>query len=294
MRVSIIIPCYNNERFVAEAIESALSQTYPIAETIVVNDGSTDGSLEVIQSFSGIIAVSQANAGAAAARNRGLGHATGDYIVFLDADDRLRPEAVALHLACFMQNPDAPMVYGSVHIIDNVGASISDSIQEPSRFDWREVLFGRIPSPSQSMFRRESLRLIGDFDPNLRIGEDFAMYLRLATDAQIVCHGAIVADYRKHADQQTRRPAALLDSTMLSQRNFRASFDEAAQSDPIWARADRHWKEFWGQWILNEAIKSGLRRDWSRLRASLATYLRCMPYTVFGTLSYVAGRLLGR
>lgn len=294
MRASIVIPCYNTERFIAEAIQSALAQTYPIAEIVVVNDGSTDGSLEIIKSFSGISVVSQANGGLSAARNAGLSHVTGDYVVFLDADDRLLPDAVELHLAAFAKNPGAPMVYGSAHLIDSDGCAIGDSPQPPAHFGWREVLFGRTPSPSQAMFHRESLGRIGNFDGRVRIGEDFPVYLRLSRSAEIVCHGAFVVDYRRHPGQLTKRPAALLESIIGSQRAFRATFEHGAQGDPIWRQAERHWRIYWGQWIPIEVIKSGLRRDWVRLWESLSTYLHHMPDTLTGSARYARNRILGR
>ncbi|NEO92714.1 MAG: glycosyltransferase family 2 protein, partial [Moorea sp. SIO3G5] len=85
--ISIIIPCYNNQAFIKQAIESALNQTYPYTEIIVIDDGSTDGSLEIIRSFENSIKwETGSNQGAPAARNRGLELAKGEYIKFLDAD----------------------------------------------------------------------------------------------------------------------------------------------------------------------------------------------------------------
>ncbi len=294
MRTSIIIPCFNTERWVGEAIQSALSQTHPIAEVVVVDDGSTDGSLDVIRTYSGIKAISQANGGLSSARNAGLDHTTGDFIVFLDADDRLEPHAVASHLKAFEQNPGAPMVYGSAHVIDIEGCRIGEGLSAPTKFDWREVLFGRTPSASQAMFHRESLQRVGNFDSSVRIGEDFPVYLRLAKDAQIVCHGEYVADYRKHPGQLTKRPAALLESIVVSQRAFQATFDEGAQRDPIWLKAERHWRVYWGQWIPGEVVKCVLRGDWTRFRASLSTYLRYLPDTLVGSARYGFERIFSR
>lgn len=95
-RVSIIIPCYNAERWLAETLESALAQTWPDKEIILVDDGSTDGSLALAKTFGsrGVNVVAQANAGAAAARNTGLRLATGDYLQFLDADDLMAPDKI--------------------------------------------------------------------------------------------------------------------------------------------------------------------------------------------------------
>ena len=87
--VSVVIPCYNQAHFLGEAIESVLAQTYPHLEIVVVDDGSTDNTGEVAARYPGVRYVRQENQGLAAARNTGLRHSSGDYLVFLDADDRL-------------------------------------------------------------------------------------------------------------------------------------------------------------------------------------------------------------
>jgi alpha-1,6-rhamnosyltransferase len=293
-RASIVIPCYNAERFIAEAIESALGQTLPAAEIIVVDDGSTDSSLDVIRSFSGITVMTQPNGGSSAARNAGLARVSTEYVLFLDADDRLKPEAIALHSEALEANPLAPMVYGSVRLIDIEGREVGESIQSPDRHDWRDVLFGTTPSPTQSMFRCERLRSIGEFDSHVQLGEDFAIYLRLAMNTQIVCHGAVVADYRRHPGQLTKRPAALLEAMIQTQRAFRATVDEQLRNDRIWHDAERHWRVYWGQWIPGEAVKCALRRDWHRSVACLSTYVRHMPDTLAGTARFAASQVRRR
>lgn len=110
--VSIIIPCYNTERWVSEAVESCLQQTYTSLEIIVINDGSTDDSLEQLRKFGNkIILLDGPNRGAAQARNHALERATGDYIQFLDADDYLLPDKLERQMARLMES-NADVVYG--------------------------------------------------------------------------------------------------------------------------------------------------------------------------------------
>jgi glycosyltransferase involved in cell wall biosynthesis len=96
--VSVVIPCYNQARFLGEAIESVLSQSYRAFEVVVVDDGSTDNTSEVVARYAGADAgvrlIRQENRGLAGARNRGLAEAEGEYVVFLDSDDRLLPDAL--------------------------------------------------------------------------------------------------------------------------------------------------------------------------------------------------------
>jgi glycosyltransferase involved in cell wall biosynthesis len=93
-KVSIVIPCYNQAEYVSDAIESAINQTYEDIEVIVVNDGSTDNSREIIRKYHGIILIDQENKGLSAARNVGIAEASGKYIVTLDADDKIVPSYI--------------------------------------------------------------------------------------------------------------------------------------------------------------------------------------------------------
>src|SRR6266446_9539630 len=99
--VSVVIPCYNQAHFLGEAIDSALAQTYPHLEIVVVDDGSTDNIAAVVARYPGVRYFRQENQGLAAARNTGLRHSVGERLVFLDADDRLMPGAIEVGLACF-------------------------------------------------------------------------------------------------------------------------------------------------------------------------------------------------
>src|SRR5262245_33558236 len=110
--VTVVIPCYNQARYLGEAIESVRRQTHQDVEIIVVDDGSTDNTVEVAQSYEGVRAVSQRNQGQGAARNKGLEHATSAYIVFLDSDDRLLPRALEIALQCFDAHPECAFVTG--------------------------------------------------------------------------------------------------------------------------------------------------------------------------------------
>lgn len=114
--VSIIIPCYNSEKYIEKCINSALNQTYPNIEVIVINDGSTDSSLNIITQFInkvGVKIISQPNKGAAAARNTGLKHATGDFIQFLDSDDVLDPFKIETQINHYKNNfNQAILVFG--------------------------------------------------------------------------------------------------------------------------------------------------------------------------------------
>src|SRR5713101_1476950 len=119
--VSVIIPCYNQAHFLHEAIQSALAQTYSHREIFVVDDGSTDNTAEVTAGFAGIRYTRQENSGVSAARNSGLKESRGEYLVFLDADDRLLPEALEVGVNCLHQHPDCAFASGHCRLITAAG-----------------------------------------------------------------------------------------------------------------------------------------------------------------------------
>ena len=118
--VSIIIPAYNSEKYLAEAISSALDQTWPNKELIIVDDGSTDGTLEIARKFESetVRVFYQDNKGASGARNKGLQEARGQFIQFLDGDDLLSPDKIALQMAALLQSQGKIAACGTVHFMD--------------------------------------------------------------------------------------------------------------------------------------------------------------------------------
>ncbi len=183
-KISIIIPGFNNEKFVREAIESALSQSYPNKEVIVIDDGSEDDSLKHIQSFGDRITWrSQLNSGAPAARNAGLKIAEGAYVKFLDADDVLLPgclEEQAKQMAGIDPNEKA-IVYGEAQWVNEAGTPIeSYAIRGRQEMeDPVEHILSNCPLTSAPLHRKEYLDAIGGFDESLPKGQEFDLHLRL-------------------------------------------------------------------------------------------------------------------
>lgn len=184
--VSVIIPTYNRARFLKVAIESALAQTHKDLEIIVVDDGSTDNTAELLRPyFLKITYIRQNSAGPAAARNRALGIARGDYIAFLDSDDIWHPEKIEHQLEAFMQNPAIGACHTNADLIDeneNIVAILAEDegyIQSgmvlKAILMWRCRIF-----LSSLMVTRECLRQAGDFDVSLRTGEDWHFIVRCA------------------------------------------------------------------------------------------------------------------
>ncbi|MGE3314271.1 MAG: glycosyltransferase family 2 protein [Planctomycetaceae bacterium] len=178
--ISIIIPCYNAERYVGEAIHSALEQSYANTEVIVIDDGSTDGSLEVIRSFGDrIVCETGPNRGACAARNRGLELAGGEFIQFLDADDLLHPEKLTVQLSQ-ARSVSADVVYCNWRTELAVGCN-EHEIHAPSLME-DPVVFTLVkiigtPGP---LFPKSVLLNVGGFREELRCAQEYDLHLRLA------------------------------------------------------------------------------------------------------------------
>ena len=181
---SIIIPCHNNQRFVKLAIMSALAQTYPHSEIIVIDDGSTDDSLAMVKSFGDRVTwESGPNQGAPVARNRGLVIAKGEYVKFLDADDVLLPDCLTRQVAQARELPQnsKAIVYGDALWIDQAGQPLSGYPVRPRRPDEEAVahILTQSPLTSCPLHRRDYLLEIGGFDTSLPRGQEFDLHLRL-------------------------------------------------------------------------------------------------------------------
>lgn len=172
--VSCVVPVYNGEKFLAEAIESILGQSYPHVEVIVVDDGSADGTPGVIEGFgSRIRSTRQANQGPGAARNAGLPLATGHYISFLDADDFWYPDKLERQLARFDQRPELEVCFTQLRNIQATESIEGDPLLNPDA--WPVVPF----SPCTMLGVREAFDRVGLFDTVLRQGEDTEWFMRM-------------------------------------------------------------------------------------------------------------------
>ncbi len=182
--VSIIIPCYNAEKWIGECIDSALSQTYSPIEVIVVDDGSTDASLSIIEKYGNKIRwASYANEGPSAARNRGMQISKGNYIQFIDADDYISPMKVKNQLE-FLKLSGKDIVYGDwchqVYDDDNTIKSSSYMTNQSADDMTYYVISNNTIHSGSCLYKREVIERISGFDESLRIAEDYDFFVRLA------------------------------------------------------------------------------------------------------------------
>ena len=207
--ISVIIPTYNGEKTILETIQSLQQQSFRDLEIIVINDGSTDGTVELLKQIAEprLKIFSYENGGLPVARNRGIDRATGDYITFIDADDLWTPDKLESQLAALQQNPQAGVAY-----------SWTAFINEKSEFlyAWEPIYYqgnvypqllvkNFISSGSNILARREFIEAAGRFDPTLKSAEDWDYYIRIAAICQFVLVPQYQILYRRSSQSMTSK-----------------------------------------------------------------------------------------
>jgi glycosyltransferase involved in cell wall biosynthesis len=234
--VSVVVTCFNQADFLAEAIESVLAQSYPRLEVLVVDDGSTDATASVAARHA-VRYLWQPNAGLSAARNTGIAHTEGELLVFLDSDDRLLPDAVAAGVGCHREHDGCGLVYGSYAYIDVAGRRIAAPVRRRPVADPYAALLRKnhIGMHATVTYRRSALDEVGHFDATLSACEDHDVYLKIARRRRIMCHDVLVAEYRRHAANMSNDPARMLAAALAVLRRQEA----AARVQPDHWRACR-------------------------------------------------------
>jgi glycosyltransferase involved in cell wall biosynthesis/SAM-dependent methyltransferase len=213
--VSVIIPCYNHARFLAESVDSVKQQTYKNVEIIVVDDGSTDDTKAVSESLPGIQYIYQSNQGLSAARNTGFQTSKGDYVVFLDADDYLYPDAIRINLEHLQQNPSWAFISGWHDKVDEWKYPIEkDELSVIQHNHYIHFLQGNyIGMHAAVMYTRWVLNEF-NFDTSLKACEDYDLYLRITRKYPVGCHGKNMAAYRIHGNNMSGSIPFMLKSAL--------------------------------------------------------------------------------
>ncbi|HKT83744.1 MAG TPA: glycosyltransferase [Solirubrobacterales bacterium] len=231
--VSVVIPCFNQGHYLAEAIESVAAQTRPAAELIVVDDGSQDNSFEVAARYPTVRRLRQDNRGVAAARNAGLELASGSLVVFLDADDRLLPDALRVGVEAIEKRPHIAFAAGMSRDIGEDGSVIRE-LRQPlvSQDHYLNLLKDcYIWSGSSLVSRRAAVVEVGGFNERLRAGDDYELYLKLARRHPVFCHEEVVTEYRRHGANTTRDSALVLTSQLQVLRGQRSQLRDRRERE---------------------------------------------------------------
>ena len=203
--VSIVTPSFNQARFLPATLESVLNQTYPNIEYIVIDGGSTDGSVAVIEDYADRLAywVTEPDKGQTEAINKGFARAHGEILAWLNSDDTYEPNAVAQAVEKFQQNPDIGMVYGEANFIDEYGQKIGRF--PAAQTDYERLRRGYVHIPQQAAFWRADLwRQVGPLDESLYFAMDYDLWLRLAKISRIKYYpNQVWANFRLHGESKT-------------------------------------------------------------------------------------------
>ena len=229
--VSVLMPVYRGERYLAEAIQSVLGQTHENLELIVVDDGSPDGSAEIVAGFredARVRYVEQENQGVAAARNTGLGLATGKYVGFCDQDDWWLPRKLESQVGFLEAHPDVALVHGRIEYIDSAGAVMPPPDGRMWFGEAAGACFGRLFMGNRiavvsALVRADAITAVGPFKAHRPGVDDYDLWLRIARRFALGFQDEVVAHYRWHDTnealkwwRQTERTAALLEEHLES------------------------------------------------------------------------------
>lgn len=204
---SVIIPAYNQAQYLGEAIQSVLNQTFRDYELIVVDDGSTDYTSEMLSGFEDprLRIIRQSNGGLSAARNRGIRETSAPFVTFLDADDLFMPDNLNLLCTALVNNREIGLVAGGVRIIDQAGQFLLERVIRPESFSLDHLLLENPFAIGGILVRRNWFDRIGAFDETLSPCADWDLYLRLAAaGCRMMGLEDIVVAYRNHQAQMTR------------------------------------------------------------------------------------------
>src|SRR5215208_2610219 len=275
-KVSVVIPCYNQARFLGEAIQSVLCQDYPDLEIIVVDDGSKDSTEEVASTYAKVDPrvrlIRQENRGLAAARNRGLAEAGGEYVVFLDSDDRLVSEALEVGVREIEAHPGCAFVSGICRKITADGSIVPGWEQFRVRDDpYLELLRSCPVYVPAVMYRRSVFDAVGDFDTSYKAAEDYDLYYRILERFPVYCHDSVVAEIRRHEAIMTRDRALMLRNNMAALRSQRKRVKEDARYKDAYKAGERLWRDWHGAPVANQ-VRAHLQegRWWQGLGGMLA------------------------
>jgi len=279
--VSIITPCYNGAPFLADTLRSALNQTRPPIEIIVIDDGSTDESAAIAESFGPPVRViRQDNRGESIARNRGIAEARGTHILFLDADDLLAPEALARLTDVVARRPGTVGIMGCGWFRDDPDAPYDRQLLEHRAF-YPDIIEANFGPPHCWLTPRSVIQAAGGFCETMRWFEDWDLWWRVGLEASALApaEGYVGALYRQHAKSQlaTTRPSdrALGHATLVG-RMVEAIL---RRPDVLEAHGERL---FWSAWsAINHARDKGVA--WSTIEplvSGVAELARVGPVAV--------------
>jgi glycosyltransferase involved in cell wall biosynthesis len=265
--VSVIIPCYNHGRYLARAIDSVLSQPYSSVEIIVIDDGSVDNTREVAEGYPSVKYHFQPNQGLSAARNTGIEHSEGNFLIFLDADDWLLKNAIAINAAYLEHDKSLGFVSGAFVISRN---GVEQEVKKPVNSEhYLRLLQGNyISMHATVMYTRKVFKTLR-FDPSLKACEDYDVYLRVTRDFPVLHHTHLLAAYFHHDTNMSSDYSLMLEFStrvLRSQEPFLRSAPEKIAMQKGLQYWTRHYAEVMYAGLVNKVtpLNADLRKKFLR------------------------------
>jgi glycosyltransferase involved in cell wall biosynthesis len=282
-RVAVVIPCYKQAHFLGDAIESALKQTLPPSEVVVIDDGSPDDVRSVAARYAGVRYIRQRNQGLSAARNTGIRSTTSELLVFLDSDDRLRPRAIERGVTHHLQHPGCGFVAGRMHTIAADGSLLGPWKPFPVTDDnFAQLLINHCGIyPLTVMYRRSAIDAVGGgFDTSLRSAEDWDMDIRLARRFSFHLYNEPIAEYRKHGNNMTRNAPVMMQSIIRVLRSQREFTRRAPHLEPARRQGIARVHGYFTEQVITQIHEDVAARRWRSALAKSLMLLRWHPHVV--------------
>jgi glycosyltransferase involved in cell wall biosynthesis len=277
--VSVVIPCFGQAHFLPQAIESVLGQTYPHLEVLVIDDASADNASPIASRYPGVRCVRGENRGMAGARNLGLRSTSGDFLVFLDADDRLLPNAIETGIDMLEKHPESAAAIGTYRRIAQDCTPIATHEQPIVRREHYARLLTENWSgfPARALYRRAVFEHVKGFDSDLDAAADFGLNLEIARQFPVWSHGALVAEHREHGDNSSGDAARMLSQTLAAVRSQRPHTRQTPELRRAYRAARRHWKAYYGELLVSQVGASLRERRLGRALREIVTLARRYP-----------------
>jgi glycosyltransferase involved in cell wall biosynthesis len=239
--VSVIIPFFMHGEFLGETVRTIEEQDYPNLEVILVDDGSPVPVEHFLPERHNVRIIHKPNAGVSAARNRGFQESSGEYVLFMDADDRLPPGSIGAHMKVFASHPETQLTFGARRFIDQAGNITQKAIVCRERRNYFRMLLESNPigGPGSCMMRREIFIRSGGFREGKATAEDYDLWLRIARLGQIRRHVECVLEYRTHGNNVSSQTEVMLAGTMETLDTLERTLEPKYKKRLQWGR--RRW-----------------------------------------------------
>ena len=243
--VSVIIPCHNHGRYLDDAIRSVKDQTHASIEIVVIDDDSMDDTKQVCRRYAEVRYRKVGRVGPCAARNIGVQICSGEFVVFLDADDILYPQALELNLYFFDYYPDAAFVSGAHDRMDGAGRWLEGPVpQDRVGENYKALLMGNYIGMEATVMYRKELFFKYFFDPAVRVCEDYDLNLRIARNLPVYGHSHKLAAYRLHGQNRSSDRAYMYHQAIrVLRRQERYLRDEEERA--CYEQGLKNWKRYY-------------------------------------------------